>query len=49
MKLLLQLCYFTAKMLTVLLLCSEYTTCVMEALKLEDTIKNYERCDANGW
>ncbi|CAL5054422.1 unnamed protein product [Urochloa decumbens] len=28
---------------------SEYITCVMEALKLEDTIKNYERRDANGW
>ncbi|XP_066328562.1 uncharacterized protein [Miscanthus floridulus] len=28
---------------------SEYMTCVMEALKLEDTIKNYERRDANGW
>ncbi|CAN6246027.1 unnamed protein product [Urochloa humidicola] len=28
---------------------SEYITCVMEALKLEDTIKNYEHRDANGW
>ncbi|WVZ73576.1 hypothetical protein U9M48_021864 [Paspalum notatum var. saurae] len=28
---------------------SEYMTCVMEALKLEDTIKNYEHRDANGW
>ncbi|TVU28590.1 hypothetical protein EJB05_20112 [Eragrostis curvula] len=28
---------------------SEYMTCVMEALELEDTIKNYERRDANGW
>ncbi|KAG2654173.1 hypothetical protein PVAP13_1NG492900 [Panicum virgatum] len=28
---------------------SEYMTCVMEALKLEDTIKNYECRDANGW
>ncbi|AQK56416.1 LMBR1-like conserved region family protein [Zea mays] len=28
---------------------SEYMTCVMEALKLEDTIKNYERRDASGW
>lgn len=28
---------------------SEYMTCVMEALKLEDTIKNYENRGANGW
>ncbi|KAK3159155.1 hypothetical protein QOZ80_2AG0146420 [Eleusine coracana subsp. coracana] len=28
---------------------SEYMTCVMEALELEDTIKNYECRDANGW
>ncbi|KAK3155337.1 hypothetical protein QOZ80_2BG0201930 [Eleusine coracana subsp. coracana] len=28
---------------------TEYMTCVMEALELEDTIKNYERRDANGW
>uniref|UniRef100_A0A0D9VLA3 LMBR1-like membrane protein n=1 Tax=Leersia perrieri TaxID=77586 RepID=A0A0D9VLA3_9ORYZ len=28
---------------------SEYMTYVMEALELEDTIKNYERRDANGW
>ena len=28
---------------------SEYMTYVMEALDLEDTIKNYEHRDANGW
>ncbi|XP_076913225.1 uncharacterized protein LOC143571772 [Bidens hawaiensis] len=28
---------------------SEYLTYVMEALKLEDTIKNYEQCNENGW
>ncbi|XP_020082431.1 LMBR1 domain-containing protein 2 homolog A isoform X2 [Ananas comosus] len=28
---------------------SEYMTYVMEALELEDTIKNYERRDSNGW
>ncbi|GAB4848757.1 hypothetical protein Ancab_003484 [Ancistrocladus abbreviatus] len=28
---------------------SEYMTYVLEALKLEDTIKNYERRDATGW
>ncbi|XP_062220308.1 uncharacterized protein LOC133919813 [Phragmites australis] len=28
---------------------SEYMTYVMEALELEDTIKNYERRDANRW
>ncbi|XP_042373428.1 LMBR1 domain-containing protein 2 homolog A-like isoform X3 [Zingiber officinale] len=28
---------------------SEYMTYVMKALELEDTIKNYERRDSNGW
>ncbi|MBA0687980.1 hypothetical protein Goari_005791, partial [Gossypium aridum] len=28
---------------------SEYTSFVLEALELEDTIKNYERRDATGW
>ncbi|XP_076939656.1 uncharacterized protein LOC143608524 [Bidens hawaiensis] len=28
---------------------SEYLTYVMEALKLEDTVKNYEQCNENGW
>ncbi|KAF8012253.1 hypothetical protein BT93_I0398 [Corymbia citriodora subsp. variegata] len=28
---------------------SEYLTCVLEALELEDVIKNYERRDAIGW
>ncbi|KAG1366548.1 LMBR1 domain-containing protein 2 [Cocos nucifera] len=28
---------------------SEYMTYVMEALELEDTIKNYEHRDSNGW
>ncbi|KAF8660797.1 hypothetical protein HU200_057383 [Digitaria exilis] len=28
---------------------SEYMNCVMEALELEDTIRNYEQRDANGW
>ncbi|XP_072952925.1 uncharacterized protein [Typha angustifolia] len=28
---------------------SEYMAYVMEALELEDTIKNYERRDSNGW
>ncbi|KAI7753516.1 hypothetical protein M8C21_007683 [Ambrosia artemisiifolia] len=28
---------------------SEYLTCVMEALKLEETIKNYEQRNENGW
>uniref|UniRef100_A0A0D9WNC0 LMBR1-like membrane protein n=1 Tax=Leersia perrieri TaxID=77586 RepID=A0A0D9WNC0_9ORYZ len=28
---------------------SKYTSYVMEALELEDTIKNYEQRDANGW
>ncbi|CAL9175505.1 unnamed protein product [Musa hybrid cultivar] len=28
---------------------SEYMTYVVEALELEDTIKNYERRDSNGW
>ncbi|KAK7247392.1 hypothetical protein RIF29_42275 [Crotalaria pallida] len=28
---------------------SEYMTCVLEALELEDTIKNYERCNSTGW
>lgn len=23
--------------------------CVLEALQLEDTIKNYERCSSTGW
>lgn len=30
-------------------MCSEYTKFVLEALELEDTIKNYERRDATGW
>ena len=29
--------------------CSEYMSFVLEALELEDTIKNYERRDATGW
>jgi len=29
--------------------CSEYTKFVLEALELEDTIKNYERRDTTGW
>ncbi|WVZ81943.1 hypothetical protein U9M48_029266 [Paspalum notatum var. saurae] len=28
---------------------SDYMTCVMEALELEDIIRNYEQRDANGW
>lgn len=28
---------------------SEYMNFVMEALELEDTLKNYERRDASGW
>ncbi|KAJ1258638.1 hypothetical protein BS78_10G090800 [Paspalum vaginatum] len=28
---------------------SDYMTCVMEALELEDTIRNYEQRDASGW
>ncbi|XP_030528298.1 LMBR1 domain-containing protein 2 homolog A [Rhodamnia argentea] len=28
---------------------SEYLTCILEALELEDVIKNYERRDATGW
>ncbi|XP_057751064.1 uncharacterized protein LOC130969395 isoform X1 [Arachis stenosperma] len=28
---------------------SEYMTYVLEALELEDTIKNYERCNSTGW
>ncbi|KAK4256668.1 hypothetical protein QN277_006362 [Acacia crassicarpa] len=28
---------------------SEYMACVLEALKLEDTIKNYERRNSTGW
>ncbi|XP_073278637.1 uncharacterized protein [Primulina huaijiensis] len=28
---------------------SEYLTYVVEALDLEDTIKNYERCNITGW
>ncbi|KAF8772639.1 hypothetical protein HU200_005603 [Digitaria exilis] len=28
---------------------SEYMNCVMEALELEDTIRNYEQRGANGW
>ncbi|XP_058096928.1 uncharacterized protein LOC131242353 isoform X5 [Magnolia sinica] len=28
---------------------SEYMTYVMEALELEDTIQNYERCNLTGW
>jgi hypothetical protein len=41
--------HYLTNFLRMLSLCSEYMTCVMEALKLEDTIKNYERRDANGW
>lgn len=29
--------------------CSEYTKFVIEALELEDTIKNYERRETTGW
>lgn len=29
--------------------CSEYLTNVTEALTLEDTMKNYERCSSTGW
>lgn len=29
--------------------CSEYMTYVMEALELEDTIKNYDRRSSTGW
>ncbi|KAK6282326.1 hypothetical protein POUND7_016151 [Theobroma cacao] len=29
--------------------CSEYMSFVLEALELEDTVKNYERRDATGW
>ena len=29
--------------------CSAYMTYVMEALELEDTIKNYDRLDSTGW
>ncbi|XP_044485870.1 LMBR1 domain-containing protein 2 homolog A-like isoform X2 [Mangifera indica] len=28
---------------------SEYMTCVMEALELEDTVRNYDRRNATGW
>jgi hypothetical protein len=35
--------YFT------LFICSEYMTYVMEALELEDTVKNYERSSSTGW
>lgn len=35
--------------LTCAYLCSEYMTYVLEALELEDVIKNYERRDATGW
>ncbi|XP_044469950.1 LMBR1 domain-containing protein 2 homolog A-like isoform X2 [Mangifera indica] len=28
---------------------SEYMTYVMEALELEDTIRNYDRCNSTGW
>ncbi|XP_020395041.1 LMBR1 domain-containing protein 2 homolog isoform X2 [Zea mays] len=28
---------------------SDYMTCVVEALELEDTIRNYEQRDASGW
>jgi len=28
---------------------SEYMTYVMEALQLEDTVKNYERRNSTGW
>lgn len=30
-------------------ICSEYMTYVLEALELEDTVKNYERRHATGW
>lgn len=44
--------YFLCSTVQVVLVCmnrSEYMTCVMEALELEDTIKNYERRHATGW
>lgn len=31
------------------LFCSEYMTYVMEALELEDTVRNYERRNSTGW
>lgn len=34
---------------SVIIICSEYTKFVLEALELEDTIKNYERRDATRW
>jgi hypothetical protein len=30
-------------------ICSEYTKFVLEALELEDTVKNYDRRDSTGW
>jgi hypothetical protein len=29
--------------------CSDYMNCVMEALELEDTIRNYEQRGVSGW
>jgi len=29
--------------------CSDYLNCVMKALELEDTIRNYEQRGASGW
>lgn len=29
--------------------CSEYMTYIMEALELEDTVKNYDRRNSTGW
>jgi len=34
---------------SVLYFCSDYMTCVVEALELEDTIRNYEQRYASGW
>lgn len=46
-----KICVMDILLLFLLLLCfwSEYTKFVIEALELEDTIKNYERRETTGW
>lgn len=43
------ICTYSLQVLNKLIFCSEYTKFVLEALELEDTIKNYDRRDATGW
>jgi len=35
--------------IVIITICSEYTKFVLEALELEDTVKNYDRRDSTRW